>query len=136
MDCFMIYCEGYIAKCTESWYNLMAMAISLFQNPWIFDSITAIFPPDNFCTSDPFEELFSSISCDSFHGSASPSYDLFFSVTDKMQTFKGTGKSVGLCKTAKRKDQLYISLLVSVWRIISENLNPHGLILAEIWMKI
>ena len=28
---------------------------------------------------------------------------------------KVLGKSVGLCKTTKRKDQLYISLLVSVW---------------------
>ena len=42
------------------------------------------------------------------------------------------GKSVGLCKTSKRKDHLYISLLVSVWRIICENFNPNGLILAEI----
>ena len=49
---------------------------------------------------------------------------------------KVLGKSVGLCKTTKRKDQLYISLLVSVWRIICENFNPNGLILAEIWMKI
>ena len=31
------------------------------------------------------------------------------------------GKSVGLCKTTKSKYQLYISLLVSVWRIICEN---------------
>ena len=45
---------------------------------------------------------------------------------------KVLGKSVGLCKTTKRKDQLYISLLVSVWRIICENFNPNGLILAEI----
>ena len=51
-------------------------------------------------------------------------------------TLKVLGKSVGLCKTTKRKDQLYISLLVSVWRIICENFNPNGLILAEIWMKI
>ena len=49
---------------------------------------------------------------------------------------KVLGKSVGLCKTTKRKDQLYISLLVSVWRIICENFNPNGLILAEILMKI
>ena len=28
---------------------------------------------------------------------------------------KVLGKSVGLCKTSKRKDQLYISVLVSVW---------------------
>ena len=42
------------------------------------------------------------------------------------------GKSVGLCKTAKRKDQLYISLLVAVWKIICENFNPNGLILARI----
>ena len=45
---------------------------------------------------------------------------------------KVLGKSVGLCKTTKRKDQLYISLLVSVWRIICENFNPNGLVLAEI----
>ena len=44
-------------------------------------------------------------------------------------TLKVLGKSVGLCKTSKRKDQLYISLLVSVWRIICENFNPNGLIL-------
>ena len=52
------------------------------------------------------------------------------------QALKVLGKSVGLCKTTKRKDKLYISLLVSVWRIICENFNPNGLILAEIWMKI
>ena len=45
---------------------------------------------------------------------------------------KVLGKSVGLCKTTKRKDQSYINLLVSVWRIICENFNPNGLILAEI----
>ena len=51
---------------------------------------------------------------------------------------KVLGKSVGLCKTTgiKGKDQLYTSFLVSVWRIICENFNPNGLILAEIWMKI
>ena len=50
----------------------------------------------------------------------------------ELRTLKVLGTSVGLCKTSKRKDQLYISLLVSVWRIISENFNPNGLILAEI----
>ena len=45
---------------------------------------------------------------------------------------KVLGKSVGLCKTSKRQDQLYISLLVSVWRIICESFNPNGLLLAEI----
>ena len=45
---------------------------------------------------------------------------------------KVLGKRVGLFKTSKRKDQLYISYLVSVWRIICENFNPNGLILAEI----
>ena len=45
---------------------------------------------------------------------------------------KVLGKSVGLCKTTKRKGQLYICLLVCVWRIICENFNPNGLILAEI----
>ena len=50
---------------------------------------------------------------------------------------KVLGKSVGLCKSTKRKDKLYISLLlVSVWRIICENFNPNGLVLAEIWRKI
>ena len=49
---------------------------------------------------------------------------------------KVLGKSVGLCKTSKRKDQLYISLLVSVWRISYETFNPNRLILAEIWMKM
>ena len=49
---------------------------------------------------------------------------------------KVLGKSVDLCKTTKRKNQLYISLLVSVWRIICENFNPNGLILSEIWMEI
>ena len=53
-----------------------------------------------------------------------------------LQSLKVLGESVGFCKTTKRKDQLYISLLVSVWRIICENFNPNGLILAEIWMKI
>ena len=59
------------------------------------------------------------------------SYAYFTSINLKV-----LGKSVGLCKTTKKKDQLYISLLVSVWRIICENCNPNGLILAEIWMKI
>ena len=45
---------------------------------------------------------------------------------------KVLGKSVGLCKTTKRKDQLYISLLVPVWRIICEIFYRNGLILAEI----
>ena len=45
---------------------------------------------------------------------------------------KVLGKIVGLCKSIKRKYQLYISLVVSVWRIISENFNPNGLILNEI----
>ena len=46
--------------------------------------------------------------------------------------FKGTavGKSVGLCKTTKIKDQLYISFIVSVWTIICENVYPNGLILS------
>ena len=33
-------------------------------------------------------------------------------------SLKVLGKSVSLCKTTKKKDQLYIGLLVSVWRII------------------
>ena len=45
---------------------------------------------------------------------------------------KVLGKSVGLCKTTRRKDQLHISLLVFLWRIICENFYPNGLILAEI----
>ena len=44
-------------------------------------------------------------------------------------SLKVLGKCVGLCKTAKRMDQLYIRLLVSIWRIICENFNPNGLIL-------
>ena len=44
---------------------------------------------------------------------------------------KVVGKSVGLCKTTKRKDQLYITLLISAYRIICENFKPNGLI-AEI----
>ena len=48
------------------------------------------------------------------------------------RTLKVLGKSVGLCKTAKRKDQLYIRLLVSVLRIICENFNPNGLLLARL----
>ena len=48
------------------------------------------------------------------------------------QKLKVLGKSVGLCKTAKRKDQLYIRLLVSVLRIICENFNPNGLLLARL----
>ena len=45
---------------------------------------------------------------------------------------KVLGKTVGLCKTTKRKDQLYIGILVSVCRTICENFNPNGLLLAEI----
>ena len=45
---------------------------------------------------------------------------------------KVLGKSVGMCKTTKRKGQLYISLLVSVWKIICENVNPNKLILPKI----
>ena len=58
----------------------------------------------------------------------------FFSYISNIyfSSLKVLGKSVDLCKTTKRKDQLYISLLVSVWRIICENFNPNGLILAEI----
>ena len=57
-------------------------------------------------------------------------------VENRQSSFlKVLGKSVGLCKTSKREDQLYISLLVSVWRIICENFNPNGLILAEIFMN-
>ena len=52
-----------------------------------------------------------------------------------VRILKVLGRSVGLCKTTKRKDQLYITLLVSVWRIICEIFNPNGVILAEIWMK-
>ena len=36
-------------------------------------------------------------------------------VTCSMRKLKVLGKSVGLCKTTKRKDQLYISLLVSIY---------------------
>ena len=56
----------------------------------------------------------------------------FFVLYNSALTLKVLGKSVGLCKTTKRKNQLYISLLVSIWRIICENFNPNGLILAEI----
>ena len=48
------------------------------------------------------------------------------------KSLKVLGKSVGLCKTAKRKDQLYIRLLGSVLRIICENFNPNGLLLARL----
>ena len=50
-------------------------------------------------------------------------------------SLKVLGISVGLCKTTKRKDQLYFSLLVSVWRIICENFNPNRFRLAEIIMN-
>ena len=61
-------------------------------------------------------------------------YALIYShkVSVLVLNLKVLGKSVGLRKTAKRKDQLYISLLVSVWRIICENFNPNRIILAEI----
>ena len=52
-------------------------------------------------------------------------------ITD-LNLLKVLGKSVGLCKSAKRKDQLYIRLLVSVLRIICENFNPNGLLLARL----
>ena len=66
-----------------------------------------------------------------------PKHNRTFSINNFQNCkLKVLGKSVGLCKTSKRKDQLYISLLVSVWRIICENFKPKGLILAEIWMKI
>ena len=60
----------------------------------------------------------------------------YYQASVHTMTLKVLGKSVGLCKTTKRKDQLHISLLVSIWRIICENFNANGLILAEIWMKI
>ena len=44
---------------------------------------------------------------------------------EKYGTLKVLDKSVGLCKTTKRKDQWYISLFVCVWRIICENFNPN-----------
>ena len=56
--------------------------------------------------------------------------------TIQISLLKVLGKSVGLCKTAKRKDQLYIRLLVSVLRIICENFNPNGLILARLLMRL
>ena len=37
---------------------------------------------------------------------------------------KVLGKSACLCKTSKRKGQLYIGLLVYVWRISCENFDP------------
>ena len=71
-------------------------------------------------------------------GFIQPEY-FYFSIKQKIKLshlqilhLKVLGKSVGLCKTTKRKDQLYISLLVSVWKIICENFNPNGPILAEI----
>ena len=50
----------------------------------------------------------------------------------QMIPLKVLGKSVGLCKTTKRKDQLYISLLVSVTP--SDNsftISPHNLALSH-----
>ena len=41
-----------------------------------------------------------------------------------------------LVQNYKEKGSIVHSLLVSVWRIICENFNPNGHILAEIWMKI
>ena len=69
-----------------------------------------------------------------------PNILMFFIFPENRSIFERTvnralkvlGKSVGLCKTTKRKDQLYISLLVSVWRSICKNFNPNGLIVAEI----
>ena len=58
--------------------------------------------------------------------------NLIFALKRFMIDLKVLDKSVGLCQTSKRKDQLYISLLVFVWRIICENINPNGLLLAEI----
>ena len=51
-----------------------------------------------------------------------------------MTNLKLLGKSVGLCKLQRVRINC-INLLVSVWRIIYENFNPNGLILAEIWWK-
>ena len=53
-------------------------------------------------------------------------------VLNQQYALKVLGKSVGLCKILKRKDQLYISLPASVWRILCENFNSNGLIIAEI----
>ena len=51
-------------------------------------------------------------------------FSLIDYVPFESKCLKVLGKSVGLCKTAKRKDQLYIRLLVSVLRIICENFSP------------
>ena len=56
----------------------------------------------------------------------------YFSYENVRLALKVLGKIVGFCKTTKRKGQLYINLFVCVWRIICENFNPNGLILAEI----
>ena len=44
----------------------------------------------------------------------------------------GPGVPIETLKVLGESVDLYISLLVSVWRIICENFNPNGLILAEI----
>ena len=66
-------------------------------------------------------------------GSFSNCYNSWVSREKRILPLKVLGKSVGLCKTTKRKDQLYISLLGSVWRIICENFNPNGLIKKFSW---
>ena len=47
-------------------------------------------------------------------------------------SLKVLGKSAAVCKTTKRKDELYVSLLDYVWKIICENCNPISLILPKI----
>ena len=53
-------------------------------------------------------------------------------MNEQITKLKVLGKSVGLCKTVKRKDQLYIRLLVSVLRIICGNFNPNWFLLARL----
>ena len=59
-------------------------------------------------------------------------YNVKYNIDKMEQPLKVLGKSVGLYKTAKRKDQLYIRVLVSVLRIICENFKTNGLLLARL----
>ena len=68
---------------------------------------------------------------------ASPQKGYFLKKNGLDRPFKATWVRVLACaKLQWERINCTLVYLFSVWRIICENLNPNGLIFAEIWMKI
>ena len=129
----------------ERWGNLKSLWVWVWSTPLAkgLDNVdeSAVVLHATLCTSNLLLLLFLGIHLKNKKEKKNCSKYIMHSLmwttnTDWRTHLKVLGKSVGLCKTSKWKDQLYISLRVSVWRIICENFNPNEVILAEIWMKI